>query len=384
MTFSRSQTQKRKMEHRQLGKFTRLIKNDEQCLKQGTCSRENEKLVVNLSSRPITPTTQAALAKGLNFAPTPRKIPVEAIITGIEETIAHNKIPDQDAECLRQDVSSVMRKSKLPKPNMSKREFTALKDLRNDSSLLVLPADKGNATVIVDTAAYEKKLTELVRDECIYKKVNYNPTARVTSGLDSLLRSSPDDSLRRHLRPQNPTAPKIYGLPKIHKPNWPLRPIVSQIDSPTYKTSRYMSDILQPLTGKTASYIKDSTHFIQQLANVRLADEELMVSFDVTSLFTNVPVEDTLHRIDDLIKNAGLPTVYMSIIEYCLKSGFFVWRGEYYLQMDGVAMGSPIAPVVANIFMEWFEERALSTTEDKPRFWWRYVDDVLPSCTRIV
>lgn len=76
------------------------------------------------------------------------------------------------------------------------------------------------------------------------------------------------------------------------------------------------------------------------------------------------------------IQNSPLPTEYIEWISLCLKSGYFVWREEFYLQVDGVAMGSPIAPVVANIFMEWYESLALSTAHVKPRYWWRYVDDI--------
>ncbi|XP_063529636.1 uncharacterized protein LOC134740911 [Cydia strobilella] len=178
------------------------------------------------------------------------------------------------------------------------------------------------------------------------------------------------------LRQLNPTTPKIYGLPKIHKNDWPLRPIVSQIDSPTYKASRFLSGLLQPLTGKTSSFVRNSTHFVQLLEGVTLQEDELMVSFDVASLFTNVPVAETIEIIKRMASRDDSLAEYMRLIEFCLTSGYFVWRGEHYLQIEGVAMGSPIAPVVANIFMEDFEQRALESCPHRPRLWLRYVDDV--------
>ncbi|XP_047988500.1 uncharacterized protein LOC125228095 [Leguminivora glycinivorella] len=173
----------------------------------------------------------------------------------------------------------------------------------------------------------------------------------------------------------------MYGLPKIHKNDWPLRPIVSQIDSPTYKASRFLSSLLQPLTGNTFSFVRDSTHFVQLLEGVMLQEDEVMVSFDVTSLFTNVPVAETIELIKRMAEHDDSLTEYMKMIEFCLTSGYFVWRGEYYLQIEGVAMGSPIAPVVANLFMENFEQRALESCPHKPRLWWRYVDDVFAVVT---
>ncbi|XP_026728032.1 uncharacterized protein LOC113494085 [Trichoplusia ni] len=107
-----------------------------------------------------------------------------------------------------------------------------------------------------------------------------------------------------------------------------------------------------------------------------------MVSFDITSLFTNVPVDEVIQIITTLLGGTTLPTGYVESITYCLKSGYFLWRGDFYLQIDGVAMGSPLAPVVANIFMEWFEEKALESANVKPRYWWRYVDDIFAVVAR--
>ncbi|XP_026746572.1 uncharacterized protein LOC113507847 [Trichoplusia ni] len=228
---------------------------------------------------------------------------LEKIDPSEEQSILSNKIPHGDADCLRRDVSTLLRKSPLPKRNITLKEVSALRELRNDESLLVLPAHKGNATVVVDTEAYEHKITQMVGDTSVYRKGRYNPTV------------SHDE--------------------------------VSQIDAPTYKLSRQLATLLQPYTGKTSSYVRDSRHFVELLEGIQLQDTDIMAEIN-----------------------------YVESITYCLKSGYFLWRGDFYLQIDGVAMGSPLAPVVANIFMEWFEEKALESANVKPRYWWRYVDDI--------
>ncbi|XP_063386884.1 uncharacterized protein LOC134672866 [Cydia fagiglandana] len=376
MTFSRAEYVKAKTINTHRSKFQRLIKNQSKSLPETQPNEASNRSVVNLSQQSLTGDMFNVLSKGLNFALTPSSLPVESIVTSIEDAIIRNRVPNREAECLRQDVSSLLRYSKLPKPNISKQERQALSLLRKNEDILVLPADKGNATVVVDTAVYEEKVTQLVGDPNTYKKVSYNPTARVTSRLNRLLGAISAKDQSRTLRQLNPTTPKIYGLPKIHKSDWPLRPIVSQIDSPTYKASRFLSGLLQPLTGNTSSFVRDSTHFVQLLDDVTLKEDELMVSFDVASLFTNVPVMETIEIIRRMASRGGPLTEYKGLIEFCLTSGYFVWRGEHYLQIEGVAMGSPIAPVVANIFMEEFEQRALESCPHKPRLWWRYVDDV--------
>ncbi|KAL0269178.1 UNVERIFIED_CONTAM: hypothetical protein PYX00_006990 [Menopon gallinae] len=94
------------------------------------------------------------------------------------------------------------------------------------------------------------------------------------------------------------TTPRIYGLPKIHKTGVPLRPIVSAINSPTHNLAKFLAKKLTPLTGQTKHHIKNSQHFVQAISEINLTDNDLLVSFDVESLFTNVPIYDTLNLLE--------------------------------------------------------------------------------------
>jgi len=88
-----------------------------------------------------------------------------------------------------------------------------------------------------------------------------------------------------------PQPPKLYGLPKLHKPRIPMRPIVSFCGSPTYQLSKYLTTILQPLTDKSRCKLQSTENFIDTIKTVQIPDDYKLVSFDVKSLFTSIPLQ---------------------------------------------------------------------------------------------
>ena len=135
------------------------------------------------------------------------------------------------------------------------------------------------------------KMEDLLEDPA-YKKMKRNPTTRVETRISSALKELEQkgylsNKQRLSLSPSFSTAPQIYGLPKIHKEGIPLQPIVSAIGSPTYQLARELVRILNPLQGTTDSYVKDSTHFVQRIAQTPLSESDIMVSFVRHKIFTN-------------------------------------------------------------------------------------------------
>ena len=151
----------------------------------------------------------------------------------------------------------------------------------------------------------------------------------------------------------------LYGLPKIHKPGCPFRPIVSSVNTSNYNLASYVR-ILQPISTNQFT-IKDSFSFADW-AKTFNHNNEIMCSFDVSSLFTNVPLDETvqicLGKLYALPDPPTLPrSVLKVLLEFATKRSHFVFNVQYYDQIDGVAMGSPLGPVLANIFMCHFEEK---------------------------
>ena len=114
--------------------------------------------------------------------------------------------------------------------------------------------------------------------------------------------SSTVGSLSRNLIESNPITPRIYGLPKIHKDGAPLRPIVNIIGGPTYLLAKFLASKLKPLVGYTDSFVKDSSSFINELKGLKLERDDRFVSFDVVSLYTCIPIKesiDVISRVTD-------------------------------------------------------------------------------------
>ena len=126
---------------------------------------------------------------------------------------------------------------------------------------------------------------------------------------------------------------------------------------------------------------KNSPIFI---CNVKIENYEIMISFDVTSLYTNVPIKDTINIIKDLIEHdqefsnkTKIPTSeFLDLVTLVLTKTWFLFNGKYLSQTDGVAMGGPASSVVAEIYMQSHESTALTTTDTPPKVWKRFVDDV--------
>ena len=101
------------------------------------------------------------------------------------------------------------------------------------------------------------------------------------------------------LYPDSEKPPKLYGTPKIHKANHPLRPIVSSCSSSTYRAAKYLASILTPLVGTNEHSVKNTKELVGKLQNLVVPPGQKLVSYDVTALFTSVPADKALTVINE-------------------------------------------------------------------------------------
>ncbi len=174
----------------------------------------------------------------------------------------------------------------------------------------------------------------------------------------------------------------LYGLGKVHKPNLSMRPILSAIGTPCHALAKFLVPILQLLTVNTYT-VKDSFAFAKEIASLD-CDGLHMGSLDVESLFTNIPLEETINLVANELFGGHHDCHGFSLrdisnaLDLCAKHIMFLFGGHYYQQLDGVAMGSPLGPTLANAFLAHWEVKWLEDCpcEFKPVFYRRYVDDI--------
>ena len=266
---------------------------------------------------------------------------------------------------------------------------SAMSRLNKYDDIRIMKSDKGNSVVVMNIDDYRVKMNLLLSDENTYRIINHKvDMSKWQSNFNSSLKNiifDIDEDIYNHTRsPKLPIMPYLYGLPKIHKPGIPLRPIVASLRSPSHNLAKWLTKVLSPFVGLVSqAHLKHSSDFLNSLNNINESFDS-MVSFDVVSLFTNIPLEKVL----DFIRLKGEEEVYSfqipvgkicELIALCVRDSYFSFNGKIYQQTFGVAMGSSLSPILANLYMEFYEVSLLpriNVTGVKVILWKRYVDDI--------
>ena len=151
------------------------------------------------------------------------------------------------------------------------------------------------------------------------------------------------------------------------------------MNSPTYQLSNWLASCHPSLA--THHHVKNSHNFPTFISEQTLG-YEIFLSFDVTLLFTNVPVDlacrvakNQLTADTSLGDCTGLSLAQVvSLLHFCLNAIYLAYQGQFYQQSFGIAMGTPVSVTVADLIMEDVEQRALSTYLDPPPFWKSYLE----------
>ena len=181
----------------------------------------------------------------------------------------------------------------------------------------------------------------------------------------------------------NPQPPQLYSLIKLHKTGYPIRPVVSYIPAPTYKISKFLiNTITKYCNFKSTTSINNSFELVDKIKNFNLPSNAKLISFDVVNLFPSVPPSETIELVKNLLNlnnvNVVIQNEIITLLETCLHQNYFSFDGKYYFSNEGLIMGNPLSPLLAEIFMNNIEKMIFKhPLTNKILYWYRYVDDIL-------
>ena len=356
-------------------------------------------VVFNFSDHHLSQKEKFLLSLGLdfklpNFRPNHLKlfIPFEKFISGVNKLFkdkSHYDVFRSRLQDLLNKTESNLRKTNWL-PFFKKDDLQTLKQLSKNEKLVICRPDKGRGVVILNKSDYISKMNNILSDSSKFVKVNeplQKVAFRTEDKLNRLLNKLKnsgliENSLYQSLHSTGSTVGTLYGLPKVHKgAHVPLRPIMAAYNLPNAKLAKFLANLLTPIMSNEFT-ISNSFEFCKGLKN--LNPHSFMVSYDIESLFTNIPVFETINVIlNKLFTNNSMfhgfdRGTFRDLLEICVCDTHFIFNNVIYKQIEGVAMGSSLGPVFANIFMCNMEESFLSScsSSTKPIYYKRYVDDI--------
>ena len=294
------------------------------------------------------------------------------------------------------DLQSSIQQLHSHKPNLNKHEIKALHNLKSNTQITIKKGDKGAGICILNTVDYVNKITSMLQDTMVYTQVTEDPTNTTKELADRLIDelfnfNYINKKQQANLQRFKPTTPKFYGIPKVHKENIPLRPIVSQINGPTMKINELVDYYLSVAEKQIPTLFKDSTSFLQFIEQYKntVTEHTFFVTLDITSLYTNIPHEEGIKLVCDYYEEtlqfwsstANPPPVtrqYLHIlIKFILDNCTFSFGHLLYKQNFGTTMGAKFSVKYANIYVYKLLQKFFNTYQDSiPEATGRLVDDI--------
>ena len=250
----------------------------------------------------------------------------------------------------------------------------ALNCLKKREDIVVTKPDKGSGIAVMDKSQYIRLLNAASMDDVAKfalvddKRPNlrgrpvkhFHPFLQKEKDVHSILHQILPENIATSLSPKSLRLAHLYGLPKTHKTKLSMTPILSATGTCNFNLVKWLEEKLKPLSLKEYT-ITDAFEFADEIRFIPMNDEDILVSYDVTALFTDVPLSETINTLvdkaftDDWFNqtyNLNLEKEELAqLLEVATTNQLFQFDGHLYEQTDDVAMGPPLGPLMANVFM---------------------------------
>jgi hypothetical protein len=274
------------------------------------------------------------------------------------------------------------------------QQSLTLRQLKQHNSFTIKPTDKNLGPAILDTQTYIRQILQehlLTKD---YQRLSPESAKQLLRNLSTTLKSLITSnatkltkaeltyfqrSLTNHHR-----IPIFYGLPKVHKTPFSLRPVVSTSGSLLAIFSTWLDFKMKDLLPYVLSYTKNSESIIKDLQHLHLPEEALLFTADAKSMYTNIDSNTGITSIRDFITTnisqlpQDFPTdLFLQTLKIVMENNVFEFAGSYWLQLIGTAMGTPAACAYATISYGQHENSViLPNYAQQLLYYKRYIDDI--------
>lgn len=369
-------------------KFEGLIRRREELHKDQNPGVENINIVHNLSKVFFSKEQLELLNKGLKHKTVPKKPPLDEIIVNIESGLERFEVGKEERAAIRSEIREVIKSYKIPYKNDG--DMKVIKELQEKGKeVYYTRPDKGKGVVIMDKEDYEKKMN-IALEKGPYELTNdgrwkdNSPLSKLQNDVQKTLKRIVEEHnfnkfIASSLLVSNPKLPIVYGCPKIHKQGYPMRIICSSLNEPISKIGEYLIKELNKFQFRSVFSIQNSQQFVERIVNQKILEDEVMISFDVVSLFPSIPKEVIKEQMIQFINQQELEEnkkkTLIELLLLCLRQNYFGFRNKIFRQVDGLAIGNKLSPLLSEIFMMNLE-KSIKEMDWFPRIWIRYVDDI--------
>ena len=358
--------------------------------------------ILNISSHQPTFFQKLVLCRGLKFAIPQRQIfaievqaNFEKAYWQLEPTLCDDR-KELAAATLRSIALNYL-ECKVPRPPQALVQ--SINQLKRRDDIVISRPDKGSGVVVMDKSDYVRLLSEAsINYEMKVKSVplerpstrgrppkHYHPLLEKEKHLDSVVRRILPKHIADTVCQKGSRLAHLYGLPKMYRERLAMRPILSATGTYNYALAKWLDEKLKPLSVNNYT-ISDVFQFAEEIHELQFNEGDILVSYDVSALFTNVPLEETIQILANkaFTQNWFNETHNLNItqddlvelLRVATKHQLFKFNSSLYEQIDGAAMGSPLGPLMANTFMCFIEEK-LESENKLPSFYNRYMDNTL-------
>jgi hypothetical protein len=281
--------------------------------------------------------------------------------------------------------------------NKSDKQINIINGLLNNRKITICESDKNLGITLVNTHWYLKEIHDQMKDTNTYeaKWPNINEISEKILLCTNIIKSLISDKVADYVKSfiKDWRLPRFYIIPKIHKTPLKGRPIVPSHKWITAGLSSVIDKLLRPTLEKCETVLKDSRELIKIIESMNFNNNISLSTSDVVSLYTNIQIDDCIKRIikvyidknpldiknKDSIKTRNLTVKLLKEgLNTILKENYFITpEGVIYHQKIGLAMGTPIAPLLANIYMYSIETEYMKKLNIKPLLYNRYIDDII-------